>query len=72
MNTASAVASIAPGNSGLDLLLTGCVILIAGFFLYRRLWRNQGACSGCSGQRACAANSCAPVQTIEIKKRESP
>jgi hypothetical protein len=54
-----------PGAGWLDLGVTAAVIVVAGYYLYRKLWRNQGRCAECGskGQGGCAAGK-APAQEV--------
>jgi len=54
-----------PGAGWVDLGVTAAVIVVAGYYLYRKLWRNQGRCAECGskGQGACAAGK-APAQEV--------
>jgi uncharacterized membrane protein len=39
----------------LDLGVVAAVVLVAAWYLYRRLWRRRGACGGCAeGNGSCA------------------
>lgn len=66
----------APQASLLDFALTGLIVALAAAFLYRRLWRNRGACSGCSGSKGkggCGSKAagqttvCVPVSSLGKK-----
>lgn len=56
--TGSQVLLESSGSGIWDLLLVGMVILAAAFYLYRKLWLNRGACSGCASSKAGCAGSC--------------
>ncbi len=66
----------APQTSLLDFALTGLVVALAAAFLYRRLWRSRGACSGCSGGKGrggCGSKNpaqtsvCVPISSLRTK-----
>jgi hypothetical protein len=70
-NAANSLPALTAPQAGmLDLAITALIVLIAGLFLYRKLWRNRGACPGCSackkdkGQSACDGDSVTTITRI--------
>lgn len=56
---ASTQALLETSGGGIwDFLVVGVVILVAIFYLYRKLWLRRGACSGCASSKAGCAATC--------------
>jgi len=58
-----------PGAGWLDLGVTALVIAVAVYYLYRKLWRNQGRCSDCGskGQGACPTGTGSDAEACESR-----
>ncbi|WPL17058.1 Virus attachment protein p12 family protein [Thiorhodovibrio winogradskyi] len=78
MNTTTEVAqTVAPkitagrgASSGwFDLAITGVVIALALFYLYRKLWRQGGRCDGCGQAGGCAIKPPAAGAKGKLGKR---
>lgn len=41
------IAAKTPQDAWFDLALTGAVVVVALYYLYRKLWRQRGRCEGC-------------------------
>lgn len=58
--TANSSAILDSASGGMwDLLLVGVIILVAVFYLYRKLWTNRGQCAACASSNGDCAGACA-------------
>ena len=60
--------------SMLDVGVVLVVVAVAVYYLYRKLWRNKGACSSCSNKKGSyqvksdAASACTqPIEVVELR-----
>jgi len=63
-----------PGAGWLDIGVTALVIAVAVYYLYRKLWRNQGRCSDCGskGQGACPTGIARDACETRVEVRLDP
>lgn len=52
-----------------DVIWMAVILAVAGYLLYRSLWKKKGHCPGCN-ECECSSGKKTPVQKISIRKGE--